>query len=151
MTRRQNAVLLLLFVLLAAVALWLQFGLLARPADAGGGGVEKDEPDYTIENFVSTGMDESGKKYRVIAEHLAHYPLGERALLRRPHIIQYRTGGAPRHIYAESGWLYDARAEALLSGNVRVVESQDGDPDRAPAVATGKTMTIRLKGDGSRN
>ena len=145
MNRRQSFVLFALFLLLAGVSAWLQFGLLT--------GVEREistaanEPDYYIENFTSTGMARSGKKYRVIARRLVHYPGETEALLERPHIIQYAAGpdGAPRHIYADSGRLYDDRAEVLLSGNVKVVENHSGD--LGGAVVTSKKMLIRLKDD----
>ena len=96
-------------------------------------------------------MARSGKKYRVIARRLVHYPGATEALLERPHIIQYAAapGGAPRHIYADSGQLYDDRAEVLLSGNVKVVENDTGDlgGDLGGAVVTSKKMLIRLKDD----
>lgn len=146
MDRQQNLVLLLLLLLLAGVSAWLQFGLLARPEREISAAAAND-PDYYIENFTSTGMDRSGKKYRLIADRLAHYPGDDRALLERPHVIQYDPGpgGAPRHIYADSGWLYDDRAEVLLSGNVKVVENHTGD--LGGAVVTSKKMLIRLKDD----
>ena len=145
MNRRQSFVLFALFLLLAGVSAWLQFGLLT--------GVERkisattNEPDYYIENFTSTGMARSGKKYRVIARRLVHYPGATEALLEQPHIIQYAAApdGAPRHIYADSGQLYDDRAEVLLSGNVKVVENHTGD--LGGAVVTSKKMLIRLKDD----
>ena len=145
MNRRQSFVLFALFLLLAGVSAWLQLGLLT--------GVEREisatanEPDYYIENFTSTGMARSGKKYRVIARRLVHYPGATEALLEQPHIIQYAAApdGAPRHIYADSGQLYDDRAEVLLSGNVKVVENDTGD--LGGAVVTSKKMLIRLKDD----
>ena len=145
MNRRQSLVLFALVLLLGGVSAWLQFGLLT--------GVEREisattnEPDYYIENFTSTGMARSGKKYRVIARRLVHYPGATEALLEQPHIIQYAAGpdGAPRHIYADSGQLYDDRAEVLLSGNVKVVENHSGD--LGGAVVTSKKMLIRLKDD----
>ncbi len=148
MDRRQNLVLFVLVLLLAGIAAWLEFGLLGGP----GRGVAASptvEPDYYIENFTSTGLDSAGKKYRVIADRLAHYPLDDRALLERPHIIQYDpAGGAARHIHADSGWLYDDDAVVSLSGNVRVIEKPDGDGDGGGggAVVTSEKMLIRLKG-----
>lgn len=144
MERRQTAVIVMLFMLLAAVAAWLRFGLLAPP----GGGIsatENNHPDYYIENFVSTGTDRLGKKYRIIAERLAHYPLDDRASLEHPHIIQYLPSGVPRHIYADSGWLYNDAAEVLLFGNVRVVESRSGAA--TANTTTAATMLLRLKDD----
>jgi len=142
--RRQNGCIVALFALLAGLSAWLQFGLLAPPGGAAAGAAG-DQPDYYIEDFVSTGLDRLGERYRVSAERLTHYPLSARALLHRPYIVQYRKQGAPRHIYADSGWLYDNRAEVQLSGNVRVVENASGG--LGGAVATAGTMTVRLGGE----
>ena len=142
MGNRQNAIIVLLFGLLAGISAWLEFGLLSGPAN-GIAATDNNEPDYYIENFVSTGMHRPGKKYRVIADRLEHYPVAGRALLHRPHIIQYLPPGPPRHIYADSGWLYNAESEVLLSGNVRVIENHSGAA--GAAVIGTKKMLIRLK------
>lgn len=130
-----------LFLSLFLISIWLRFGLLEVP-DQQVSELEKNDPDYYAENFVSTGMDEIGKKYQVIADRLVHYPVGDRALLDNPHIIQYDLSGVPRHIYAESGWLYDNRSTILLTGNVRVVQSQTSS---AGAAGTSEKMVIHLK------
>ncbi len=142
MSRRQTLVLFLLLLLLAGVSAWLQFGLLGQPGRVISE-AQTNDPDYYIENFTSTGMDRLGKKYRLSAERLEHYPHHDGALLTRPHIIQYRSEGAPRHIYADTGRLYDTD-EVRLSGNVKVVENQSGDTGRT--VVTSEKMLIRLKG-----
>ena len=152
MNRRQSLVLFALVLLLGGVSAWLQFGLLAgTEREISAATAATVEPDYYIENFTSTGMARSGKKYRVIARRLVHYPGATEALLEQPHIIQYAAApdGAPRHIYADSGQLYDDRAEVLLSGNVKVVENDTGDlgGDLSGAVVTSKKMLIRLKDD----
>ncbi len=150
MDKRQNMVVVMLFVLLAGLSAWLQFGLLERPARVGAEAAvdEHDRPNYYVENLVSTGINRHGKKYRLSADRLVHYPLAQRASLLRPHLIQYSpagASGAPRHIYADSGWLYDARAEVLLSGNVKVVQNHSGD--LVTDTATTETMLIHLKDD----
>ena len=153
MANRQTLVVLLLLMLMTAAAAWLQFGVLGGAGRGGAVGVAvgvesaaADQPDYYIRNFTSTGVQPSGLKYQLSAEGLVHYPLDERTLLERPRIIQYRPDGARRHIHADSGQLYDDRAEVLLSGNVRVVESPAGDG--AGATATSETLLIRLKDGG---
>ena len=142
---RQNLVLISVFLFLLVLSGWLQFGLLETP-EPEISEAEKNDPDYYIENFVSTGMDKLGKKYRVIADRLVHYPVGDRALLDRPHIIQYDLNGTPRHIYADSGWLYNNGSRVLLTGNVRVIQSQANE---VGGVATSEKMLIHLKDDKS--
>lgn len=138
---RENIAVSGLFLVLFLVSIWLRFGLLEKP-DELDTQLEKNDPDYYAENFTSTGVDETGKKYKVIADRLVHYPVGDRALLDNPHIIQYDLSGVPRHIYAESGWLYDNQSTILLTGNVRVVQSQTSS---AGSAGTSEKMIIHLK------
>jgi lipopolysaccharide export system protein LptC len=138
---RENIAVSGLFLVLFLVSIWLRFGLLEKP-DELDTQLEKNDPDYYAENFTSTGVDETGKKYKVIADRLVHYPVGDRALLDNPHIIQYDLSGVPRHIYAESGWLYNNQSTILLTGNVRVVQSQTSS---AGSAGTSEKMIIRLK------
>ena len=129
------------FLLLFFLSIWLQFGIL-QPIDGEITEMEKNDPDYYAENFVTTGMDKAGKKYEIVADRMVHYPVGDRALLDNPHIIQYGLDGTPRHIYAESGWLYDEQSTVLMTGNVRVIQTQSGIA--GGAVGTEK-MVIHLK------
>jgi lipopolysaccharide export system protein LptC len=138
---RENIAVSGLFLVLFLVSIWLRFGLLEKP-DELDSQLEKNDPDYYAENFTSTGVDETGKKYKLIADRLVHYPVGDRALLDNPHIIQYDLSGVPRHIYAESGWLYDNQSTILLTGNVRVVQSQTSS---AGSAGTSEKMIIHLK------
>ena len=137
---KQNIILIGVFFALVVLSAWLQFGLLNTPVSELSE-EEKNAPDYYIENFVSTGMDASGKKYELKADRMVHYPYGDRALLDNPHIVQYDLDETPRHIYADSGWLYNATSKVLLTGDVRVVQSQT---DTAGGVSMGEKMVIIL-------
>ena len=137
---RQNIILIGVFFALVVLSAWLQFGLLNTPVSELSE-EEKNAPDYYIENFVSTGMDASGKKYELKADRMVHYPFGDRALLDNPQIVQYDLDDTPRHIYADSGWLYNATSKVLLTGDVRVVQSQT---DTAGGVSMGEKMVIIL-------
>lgn len=134
-----------LFMCLILLSVWLQFGLLAEPSITSTA-VESNEPDYYAEMFVSSGLDETGKKYRIIADRMVHYPIGDRALLENPHIIQYDLNNNPKHIYADSGWLYDNQSTVSLSGNVRVIESQSSGVDSTVAV---QKMVLHLRDNNS--
>ena len=137
---RQHLILVAVFVVLLSVSAWLQFGLLDPPVNA----LSKEEQnaaDYYIENFVSTGRDELGKKYEIQADRMVHYPFGDRALLDNPHIVQYDLNQTPRHIYADSGWLYNGTSKVLLTGNVRVIQSQAGS---SGGISMGEKMVIIL-------
>jgi len=130
---------------LVGLSLWLQFGIIDTPSIA----VDEEEthdPDYYIENFTAIGMDDEGnRKYILEAERLVHYPDDDTALLDNPHIIQYEPGQAPRHTYAESGWVSSDGDEVLLTGNVRVIQGQ-GDEDAGGVMTTDK-LKLLLKQD----
>lgn len=131
----------LFFFVLVVLTIWLQFEVL-RPGNEKITVMERNDPDYYIKNFVSTGMDKTGNKYQVLADRLVHYPEGDRALLDNPHIIQYNLATGLRHVYADSGWLYNNRSTVLLDGNVRVIQGESGNSELS---ATSKKMTIHLK------
>ena len=141
---KQNIALISVFFVLVIISTWLQFGLLDTPVSELSE-EEKNAPDYYIENFVSTGMDELGKKYELRADRMVHYPFGDRALLDNPHIVQYDLDQTPRHMYADSGWLYNTTSKVLLTGDVRVVQSQT---DTAGGVSMGEKMVILLNDRG---
>ena len=87
---------------------------------------ERHDPDYYIENFTATGLDKNGQRRFVIeAERMAHFPDDDTALLDNPHVIEYEVGFAPRHTYADSGWMSSSGDEILLTGNVRIVVEAD--------------------------
>ena len=141
MNFKDNVTIALFFIVLGLMSLWLQFGLVDIPEDEISE-EEKNDPDYYIENFTSSGMDKDGQKYQVVADRLVHYPVGDRALLNNPHIIQYNTEKTTRHVYADSGWLYNNKSTILLTGNVRVIQ---GKTANSGGVAAGERMIIQLK------
>lgn len=86
----------------------------------------RHDPDYYIENFVATGLDKNGQRRFVIkAKRMAHFPDDDTALFDSPIIVQYEEGLAPRHTYADSGWMNSTGDEVLMTGNVKVVVEAD--------------------------
>ena len=87
---------------------------------------QRHDPDYYIENFTATGLDKNGQRRFVIeAERMAHFPDDDTALLDYPHVIEYEVGFAPRHTFADSGWMNSTGDEILLTDNVRIVVEPD--------------------------
>ena len=125
---------------LVGLSVWLRAAATPTPAPEI---AAAPEFDYYLADFVAVGVDRRGAKYRVQAERMTHFPHTGRAKLRRPRIVQYRADGGAQHIQADSGWLYDNGAEALLEGNVRVTELGDGRADAS--VARSERMRIRLR------
>ncbi len=144
MENKQNILLISVFLLLAGLSAWLQFGLL-ESSDEEIAESEKNDPDYYVENFTSQGIDSLGRSYEIISDRLVHYPVGDRVLLDNPIIIQYEADGTARRVSAESGWLYNNRRTVLLTGNVRVIEG--GSDNSVGGVASTKKMVIHLDQD----
>jgi len=130
--------------MLVLLSLWMQFDLLEEPEPTGSTAPVND-PDYYVEFFTSFGVDAQGKQYQLEADRLVHYPLDNKALLDRPHLIQnLEEGGGPTHIYADSGWLFSNGDEILLTGNVKVIRTQ---AQGLGGAATTDRMRIKLKPD----
>lgn len=107
---------------------------------------QRHDPDYYIENFVATGLDENGQRRFVLkADRMAHFPDDDTALLDMPHIVQYEVGFAPRHTYADSGWMNSTGDEILMTGNVKVIVGADS---RGPG-GTMKSKKMRVLLDKS--
>ena len=138
---KDNLVLAGFLVIFSLLSVWLQFDILGKP-DSTTNELKANGPDYYIENMASTAIGENGKKYRIIADRLVHYPVGDRSLLDNPQVMQYDVDQTLSHTHAETGWLYDNQTIVLLIGNVRVVQSWEGIPR---SVATSEKMTIHLK------
>ena len=128
--------------MLVLLSIWMQFGLLEE-SESDGVAKAANDPDYYVEYFTSYGVDADGKQYQLEADRMVHYPLDNKALLDRPHLIQnLEDGGSPTHIYADSGWLFSNGDEILLTGNVKVIRTQGQGLGGA---ATTDRMRIKLK------
>ncbi len=138
---RHNAVLFLVLGMLILLSVWMQFGLLEDPETNDVTQVAND-PDYYVEYFTSYGVDADGKQYQLEADRMVHYPLDNKSLLDRPHLIQNTEEGGPTHIYADSGWLFSNGDEILLTENVKVIRTQGQGLGGA---ATTDRMRIKLK------
>ncbi len=105
---------------------------------------ERHDPDYYILNFIATGLDKNGqRRYVIKADRMAHFPDDDTAVFDKPHVIEYEEGLAPRHTYADSGWMNSSGDEILMTENVRVVVEAD---ERGPGGSL-KTQRLRIKLD----
>lgn len=120
--------------------LWLQNLVLEDDVEVQSAELRHD-PDYYIENFTATGLDKNGKRRFVIkAKRMAHFPDDDTALLDYPQITQYQEGLAPRHTYADSGWMNSTGDEIIMTDNVNIViEADDNNPG-----GTIKTKHLRI-------
>lgn len=101
----------------------------------------RHDPDYYIINFTATGFSEDGqRRYVIEAARMLHFPDDDTALLDDVKITEYEEGFAPRHTYADSGWMNSTGDEILLKENVRVVIEADS---RGPAI-TQRSKRLRI-------
>jgi len=111
--------------------------------------LNRHDPDYYIENFTTTGMNEFGQRaYILQAERMAHFPDDDSALLDNPHLIEFNEDAAPRHTYAESGWLSGNGEDLLLEGDVKIIqEAGFGEPGGS---SSANKMKFKLNKSASR-
>lgn len=113
---------LLIFLVLAGVALminWFQDRL-----DEGLPGSEakgRHLPDYFVENFTSTTLDENGyPSRRLDAAYMAHFPETDTHELTDPYLVMFNELATPWHVRSERGWISPDGEEMLLLGRVHI-------------------------------
>ena len=115
-------------LLLAAGSWWLT-RTVSAPEKTFDGKLRHD-PDYTIENFSVTVMDDRGRRrYTLSAVHLTHYGDDGSSALKQPYLVQFREGTPPVHTRADTGWMPRDRSEIVLEGNA--ISSRGRDPRSA--------------------
>lgn len=103
-------------------------------------GKARHDPDYIIENFNATVMNEAGRRrYTLSATKLMHYGDDGSSDLDRPYLIQYPKGLAPVHTRADKGWMPKGGNEILMSGDVHSAQGRD------PKNAGGEIRTDSMK------
>jgi lipopolysaccharide export system protein LptC len=127
---------------IAAGSWWLTRAV-GPPAPGSSGPGARHEPDYTIEDFTTTVMNEQGKRrYTLSATLLVHYADDGSSTLTRPYLIQYREGEAPVYTRADSGIIPKDGSEIVMRGNVE--SAQGRDPNSAGGEIRAETMKILL-------
>ena len=110
---------LVVLVVLAVGSGWVLHSLepeLLRRVDSPG-----HVPDFFVENFTTTTMDERGfPKQRLRAEYMAHFPDTDTNEFTRPYLIMYRDGADPWHVKSERGWLSASGEVMFLLGRVLI-------------------------------
>ena len=110
-------------ILLACVVIaWLLFDFNpGAPSSTGADAVERESPDYFVENFVATTLDESGKpRRRVKAKYMSHYPDTQTHELQEPYLEVYSDARPPWRVTSDRGWLSPEGDVMLLLGNVNI-------------------------------
>ena len=103
----------------------------------------RHDPDYTIENFSVTVMNEQGRRrYVLSAVNLVHYGDDGSSELEQPYLVQYREDTDPLHTRADRGWMPQDKSEIILQGNA--VSARGRDPRSAGGEIRADRMRILL-------
>jgi lipopolysaccharide export system protein LptC len=85
----------------------------------------RHDPDYIIDNFTATTLDEQGKiRYVMSAKKMWHYPDDDTTLLELPQIISLSADHPPMHMTALKGEFSAKGDEVFLRDNVVIVRPQ---------------------------
>lgn len=110
------------FLFLAAVALlsfWILNLLDAEPSKQADG--VRRPPDYYVENFTATTLDQSGfPSRRLDAAYMAHYPDTDTHEFRDPYMVFFAELATPWHVRSERGRVSPDGEEMLLLGKVHI-------------------------------
>jgi len=78
-------------------------------------------PDYTVDNFDVTRMDESGTPHRYLtAAELRHYPDGGTKELETPHLTLHVETGPPWLVRSEMAWISNDDNLIRMHGEVYI-------------------------------
>jgi lipopolysaccharide export system protein LptC len=115
----------LTLVVLAAGSAWLLNRLAGT--DTTGTGQIRHDPDYYMENFRTTTMEQDGTLKNILsADYMAHYPDNDTTELHGPRLEVFRKDKSPVNIIADKGWVTEDNEVILLTGNVKFWQD---DPD----------------------
>jgi len=82
---------------------------------------KKHTPDYFMEDFTITSMNEKGKPRSILTSaKMLHFPDDDSTELDSPFMTMIAETGKPWKIKADRGWVASNNKLILLSGNVRL-------------------------------
>lgn len=87
----------------------------------------RHEPDYMIDNFAVTVLNEQGQpRYVLRAARLVHFADDESSELDQPYLIEHgEAASAPQHTRADHGRMPKDRQTIDLTGNVHSARGRD--------------------------
>ena len=111
---------LVLAILLAVITFWINLTVEQQGPKIDGS--TRHDPDYTMNNFVTTKTDNTGKlRYVLAAAEMLHYPDDDSTVLQRPRYTQYTINKPYTQIEALRGYVSSNGEEIELVDNVKVV------------------------------
>lgn len=123
---------LLPLLLLLGASYWLN--LQVQPPEAVSNPNLRHDPDYVIDNFTATTLDEQGKiRFVMSAKKMWHYPDDDTTLLDSPKLSSLAAERPPMHMSALNGEISRKGDEVFLRNDVIIVR---------PAFANRSEMTF---------
>jgi len=114
---------LLPLLLLMAATFWLNSQVQSSVSDPNKN--LRHDPDYIIDNFTATTLDEQGKiRFIMSAKKMWHYPDDDTTLLDLPQIISLSAEHPPMHMTALRGEFSAKGDEVFLHDNVVIVRPE---------------------------
>lgn len=116
-----------LLAVLALLTLWIDRSVQApEPKPAGD---TRHDPDYILNNFVTTKADVNGEIRSVLrAEEMRHYPDDDTTELVAPDLVQHGIDDAPdTAITSRRGWVSSDGETVKFMDDVKVVREAFGD------------------------
>ena len=111
---------LVLAIALAIITFWIN--LTVEQQGPKNDGSTRHDPDYSMNNFVTTQTDVTGKlRYILAAAEMVHYPDDDSTVLQRPRFTQYTANKPYTQIEALRGYVSSNGEEIVLVDNVKVV------------------------------
>ncbi|NOZ52652.1 MAG: LPS export ABC transporter periplasmic protein LptC [Gammaproteobacteria bacterium] len=109
------------FLLLLTTISWWSLSLI-RP-DENKPSVSREGPDFFMEKFVSTEMNENGVPLRrLAAQQLTHYANDDRSELVRPLVTIFKEKRSLWQVSAQQGTVLQAGDEITMFGNVKIIK-----------------------------
>jgi lipopolysaccharide export system protein LptC len=111
---------LILAIALAIITFWINLTVEQQGPKIDGS--NRHDPDYTMNNFVTTQTDVTGKlRYVLAAAEMVHYPDDDSTVLQRPRFTQYTTDKPYTQIEGLRAYVSSNGEEIELVDNVKVV------------------------------
>jgi lipopolysaccharide export system protein LptC len=111
---------LLPLLLLLGASYWLS--LQVQSPAAGGKSNLRHDPDYIIDNFTATTLDEKGKvRFVMSAKKMWHHPDDDTTLLNDPQLVSLTAEHPPIRINAKNGEVSSKGDEVFLRNDVVIV------------------------------
>ena len=110
---------LMLALLLAVITFWINLTVEQQGPKIDGS--DRHDPDYTMNNFVNSQTDITGKlSFVLAASEMVHYPDDDSTVLQRPRFTQYTVDKPYTRIEGLRGYVSSNGEQVTLVDNVKV-------------------------------